>query len=130
MTSKDEAGWSSGGPMERGMDLAKRMMAQMDAGSPSPIAMTQKMMKAMRHEGRCPQPMMQMCMGMCAEHKSAPSLTRRTICKSLRRDTDRRCDPAPMHTRLLWGPERRQRTPASRRPRPRRPGQVIIECST
>lgn len=59
------------GPMAMGIEMAKKMMAQMGAGSPNPMAMMQKMMKRMSEEGQSPPPMMQMCMGMCAEMLTA-----------------------------------------------------------
>jgi hypothetical protein len=57
-------------PMEMGMGMAKKMMGQMGQGGPSPMEMMQKMMKQMGKgdEGSAQMPpMMQMCMGMCAE---------------------------------------------------------------
>ncbi|RDD61348.1 MarR family transcriptional regulator [Ferruginivarius sediminum] len=71
MTEKDDTTGRSGSPMEMGMEMAKRMMAQMGAGSPDPMAMMQKMMKRMGEEDHSPPPMMQMCMGMCAEMLTA-----------------------------------------------------------
>lgn len=62
MAKRDES------PMEIGMRMAKKMMAQMDQGA-SPMEMMQTMMPRMR-PGDDTQPMekmMGMCMGMCAE---------------------------------------------------------------
>lgn len=57
-------------PMSMGMEMARKMMGRMGKGGPGPMAMMQEMMAKMGHgaEGG-PQtpPMMQMCMGMCAE---------------------------------------------------------------
>ena len=61
----------AGGPMEMGMGMAKKMMAQMGKGGPNPMAMMQKMMSQMAEGGQTPPPMMQMCMGMCAEMLNA-----------------------------------------------------------
>lgn len=57
-------------PMAMGMEMARKMMAQMGKGGPNPVAMMQKMMSQMGggQEGGAQMPrMMQMCMGMCAE---------------------------------------------------------------
>ncbi len=61
----------SGGPMEMGMGMAKKMMAQMGMDDPNPMAMMQKKMSEMAEGGQQPPPMMQMCMGMCAEMLTA-----------------------------------------------------------
>lgn len=60
-------------PMEMGMEMARKMMGQMGQGNPNPMAMMQKMMAQMGEskEGAAPPPMMQMCMGMCAEMLTA-----------------------------------------------------------
>jgi hypothetical protein len=62
------------GPMAMGMEMAKKMMGQMGQGGPGPMAIMQKMMAQMSkgQEGGQPMPpMMQMCMGMCAEMLTA-----------------------------------------------------------
>lgn len=69
---------SSMGPMNMGMEMAKKMMDQMGQGGLGPMAMMQKMMAQMskRQEGTQPMPpMMQMCMGMCAEMLTAVKRT-------------------------------------------------------
>lgn len=63
-------------PMIMGMEMAKKMMAQMGKGGPSPMEMMQKKMAQMSQsqEGgpsAPPPPMMQMCMGMCSEMLTA-----------------------------------------------------------
>lgn len=58
-------------PMEMGMGMAKKMMAQMGKGGPNPMAMMQKMMGQMAEGEQSPPPMMQMCMGMSAEMLTA-----------------------------------------------------------
>lgn len=76
MTTKDETRKErqtergNAGPMAMGMEMAKKMMGQMGQGGPGPMAMMQKMMAQVSkgQEGGQPMPpMMQMCMGMCAE---------------------------------------------------------------
>jgi hypothetical protein len=59
-------------PMEMGMGMAKKMMAQMGQGG-SPFEMMQKMMAQMSEAGKPPamDKMMGMCMGMCSEMLSA-----------------------------------------------------------
>lgn len=59
---------AEGGPMAKGMGMAKKMMAQMGQDG-SPFEMMQKMMAQMSQGGGQPpmQQMMGMCMGMCAE---------------------------------------------------------------
>ena len=62
------------GPMEMGMGMARKMMAQMGKDGPNPMAMMQKMMSQMgqgQEGGAQMPPMMQMCMGMCSEMLSA-----------------------------------------------------------
>ena len=61
-----------GSPMAMGMDMAKKMMAQMGQGG-SPFEMMQKMMARMRSGDDKPQieKMMGMCMGMCSEMLTA-----------------------------------------------------------
>ena len=63
---------SGGGPMAMGMEMAKKMMAQMGQGG-SPMEMMQKMMAQMRTgDGKPPmEQMMGMCMGMCSEMLNA-----------------------------------------------------------
>ena len=62
----------AGSPMEMGMTMAKKMMAQMGQGG-SPFEMVQKMMAQMgQADGKPPmEKMMGMCMGMCGEMLSA-----------------------------------------------------------
>lgn len=71
MSEGEDKEQGSGGPMEMGMGMAKKMMAQMGKGGPNPMAMMQKMMGQMAEGGEAPPPMMQMCMGMCAEMLTA-----------------------------------------------------------
>lgn len=71
MTDEEDTNAPSGSPMEMGMEMAKRMKAQMGSGSPNPMTMMQKMMTRMSEDGQSPPPMMQMCMGMCAEMLTA-----------------------------------------------------------
>ncbi len=71
MSEGEEKGQGAGGPMEMGMGMAKKMMAQMGKGGPNPMAMMQKMMSQMAEGVQAPPPMMQMCMGMCAEMLTA-----------------------------------------------------------
>jgi len=71
MSEGEDKGQGSGGPMEMGMGMAKKMMAQMGKGGPNPMAMMQKMMGQMAEGGQAPPPMMQMCMGMCSEMLTA-----------------------------------------------------------
>jgi hypothetical protein len=71
MSEGENKGQGAGGPMEMGMGMAKKMMAQMGKGGPNPMAMMQKMMGQMAEEGQSPPPMMRMCIGMCAEMLTA-----------------------------------------------------------
>lgn len=71
MTEEESKGQGAGGPMQMGMGMAKKMMAQMGKDGPNPMAMMQKMMGQMAEGGQAPPPMMQMCMGMCAEMLTA-----------------------------------------------------------
>lgn len=59
------------GPTAMGVEMAQKMMAQMGAGSPDPMVRVRKMMKRMSEEGLSPPPMMQMCVGVCAEMLTA-----------------------------------------------------------
>lgn len=73
MTDEKEKA-ESPSPMEMGMGMAKKMMGQMGAGEPSPMAMMQRMMGQMgqgQEGGAQMPPMMQMCMGMCSEMLTA-----------------------------------------------------------
>jgi hypothetical protein len=71
MSEGEDKAQGAGGHMEMGMGMAKKMMAQLGKGGPSPMAMMQKMMGQMAEGGQAPPPMMQMCMGMCAEMLTA-----------------------------------------------------------
>jgi hypothetical protein len=71
MSEDEDKGHTTSGPMEMGMGMAKKMMAQMGKGGPNPMAMMQKMMGRMAEGGQAPPPMMQMCIGMCAEMLTA-----------------------------------------------------------
>ncbi len=57
-----------------GMDMAKKMMAQMGQSGFSPMGMMQEMMTQMgesQEKSQAMSPMMKMCMGMCAEMLTA-----------------------------------------------------------
>jgi hypothetical protein len=57
-------------PMTMGMEMMKKMMAQMGQSGEGPMAMMQKMMAQMSQgkvAGEAGPPMMAMCMSMCAE---------------------------------------------------------------
>ncbi len=73
-TGETEVSAGGANPMAMGMEMARKMMGKMGKEGPGPMAMMQEMMAKMGHgaEGG-PQmpPMMQMCMGMCAEILSA-----------------------------------------------------------
>lgn len=74
MSEGEDKEQGAGGPMEMGMGMAKKMMAQMGKGGPNPMAMMQKMMAQMgqgQEGGAQMPPMMQMCMGMCSEMLTA-----------------------------------------------------------
>jgi len=69
-TDSKQAQSGTSNPMMVGMDMAKKMMAQMGQGGAGPMAMMQKMMAQMKPgEGGKPpmEQMMGMCMGMCGE---------------------------------------------------------------
>jgi hypothetical protein len=51
--------------------MTKKMMAQMGKGGPNPMARMQQMIVQMAEGGQVPPPMMQICMGMCAEMLTA-----------------------------------------------------------
>lgn len=71
MSEEEEKLEGARSPMEMGMGMAKKMMAQMGKDGPNPMAMMQRMMGQMAEGGQVPPPMMQMCMGMCAEMLTA-----------------------------------------------------------
>lgn len=78
--TSEQAGMT--GPMAMAMEMARKMMAQMGKGGPGPMAMMQKMMAQMgqgqevnQEGGPSLPPMMQMCMGMCAEMLAAMKRT-------------------------------------------------------
>jgi 2-hydroxychromene-2-carboxylate isomerase len=74
MSDEKDRESAAASPMDMGMEMARKMLARMGKDGPGPMAMMQKMMARMGESGDAgPQmpPMMQMCMGMCAEMLTA-----------------------------------------------------------